>query len=77
MVNSLLNGIIGNVLDPTKFIQMGLNIRDKPLKAFVDFIHETPKVYNVSQDKNIFLVSILGGQDPDVLKLIGIDAGLY
>jgi hypothetical protein len=75
-IAALYNGVIGNVIDPVKFLDSEPNLRNQPLKSLLNSFDDLPKMYNMSADPHVFLISLLGGQDPDPLKNIGLDVGL-
>jgi len=75
-IAALFNGILGNIIDPVKFLDSEPNIRIQPLKNFIKTFENIPKMYKTSADEKMFLISILGGQDPDPLTECGFNIGL-
>jgi hypothetical protein len=77
MLGALFNGILGNVIDPVKYLDTGINLKNQPLKQFLTSFNDLPRMLKAANDKRQFLTAVLGGQDPDLLNEIGINAGLY
>ena len=73
---TFFNGLIGNVMDPVKFLDTNPNLKMQPLKNLIEAFDDLPRMYKSAAEKNSFLIAVLGGQDPDVLKEIGIHAGI-
>ena len=74
---TFFNGVLGNILDPVKFMDTNINLKMQPLKNLIEAFDDLPRLLKSSADKRAFLTAVLGGQDPDVLNEIGISAGIY
>jgi hypothetical protein len=75
-IGALFNGILGNIVDPVKLLDSQPNFGAQPLRNLINTFDNIPKIYNASADKRMFLISLLGGHDPDTLLQIGLDIGL-
>ena len=71
----LFNGILANIINPVKFLDTNVNLKSQPLKNLIEAFDDLPRMLKAAQDKKAVLTAFLGGQDPDVLKEIGIDVG--
>ncbi|RWS09890.1 gastrin/cholecystokinin type B receptor-like protein [Dinothrombium tinctorium] len=68
------NGFVGNVVDPKKMMRNNLMNFNDPLNSFVKLSENLAAMYCVATDRRLFLQAILGGQDIDEMKAVGLDA---
>ena len=73
---TFFNGLLGNVIDPIKFLDTNPNLKMHPLKNLIEAFDDLPRMYKAAAEKRSFLTAVLGGQDPDLLHEIGISAGI-
>ena len=76
LIGTWFNGVLGNIIAPVKFLDTGIDLKHQPLKTVLEAMDDLPRLLKSAEDKRTLLSALLGGQDPDVLKEIGIDCGL-
>lgn len=76
LVGGLFNGILGNIIDPVKFLDEEIDLKHHPFKNLILAFDDLPRMMQSAEDKRTFLAALLGGQDPDVLNEVGINPGI-
>ncbi|XP_054153320.1 uncharacterized protein LOC128952022 [Oppia nitens] len=76
MMGAMFGGLLGNIIDPKKFLEIPghrVNLKQQPLKNMLVALDNLSMMTKSAHDKNTLLTALLGGQDPDVLRMVGID----
>ena len=71
---TLLNGILGNILDSAKLIDQGLDVEKDALTQIVRIIQDPDKTMKAAVDPDQLVEASVGGISPNALLNIGIDA---